>query len=418
MKQNRLIFHIDVNSAFLSWESVYRLSTNPGCVDLRTIPAAVGGDAKMRHGIVLAKSPAAKKFGVTTGEPLIQAMQKCPSLTVVPSRFEIYIEYSKKLMELLGEYSPDMEQFSIDEAFLDMTETIHLFGEPIKTANQIRQKIKSSLGFTVNIGIGPNKLLAKMASDFQKPDLCHTLFHDEVPQKMWTLPVRELYFVGSSAQKKLESIGIHTIGQLAACDVELLKSRLGNKYATLVHQYANGLDEDPVGEKEPVHKGYGNSITLPYDVTDYETAFQILLSLSETVGARLRASHVLCNCICIELKDWEFRTQSHQLTLDTPTDSTFILHQNACRLLKELWNLTPIRLMGLRASKISDDSYCQLSLFESDKSEKMKNLEKAVDLIRGKYGVDSIKRASFLKDDGIVDHASGKQKHLKRGLWQ
>lgn len=411
--ENRLIFHIDVNSAFLSWESVYRLSQDPEALDLRTIPSAVGGDAKSRHGIVLAKSTSAKRFGVTTGEPLVQALRKCPELVVVPSRFDLYIDCSRKLIRLLEEYTPDIEKFSIDEAFLDMTGTIHLFGEPVAVANMLRERIHRELGFTVNIGIAPNKLLAKMASDFEKPDRTHTLFAHEVATKMWPLPVRELFFVGGSAAGKMERIGIHTIGELAACDLRILKFHLGDKYAAQIHAYANGVDNDPVEARDPINKGYGNSTTLSHDVSDYETACQVLLSLSETVGARLRADKVRCNCISVELKDWQFRTQSHQLTLDTATDSTAVLYQNACRLLKKFWDMTPVRLIGLRTSHISEDSFEQLSLFETDKTRKFKELEKAVDSIRGKYGIDSIKRARFLEEDTVVDHAVGKQKHLK-----
>lgn len=412
--RKRLIFHIDVNSAFLSWECVYRLSQNPEALDLRLIPAAVGGDASTRHGIVLAKSPLAKKYGVTTGEPLAQALRKCPDLTVVPSRFDFYIKCSRRMMALLEEYTPDHEKFSIDEIFLDMTGTIHLFGDPLETAGQIRQRIRNELGFTVNVGISSNKLLAKMASDFEKPDKCHTLFPEEVPEKMWPLPIRDLFFVGGAAQKKMESLGLHTIGQLAACDLDVLKAHLGNKYATLIHQYANGIDEDPVEEREPVNKGYGNSVTLSRDITEYEDAYQVLLSLCETVGARLRADHVLCNNVCVELRDWEFRNQSHQMALPEPTDSTSVLYEYSRRLLKESWNRTPLRLMGVRAGKISEDDFSQISLFDDPRQKKKQEFEKTVDAIRSRYGIDSIKRASFLQKDSIVDHAASKKKHLNR----
>lgn len=412
MGHDRLIFHIDVNSAFLSWESVYRLEQDPEALDLRAIPSAVGGDSKSRHGIVLAKSTPAKKYGVATGEPLVNALRKCPELTVVPSRFDLYLKCSKKLIRLLEDYTPDIEKFSIDEAFLDMTETIHLFGSPLKTADQIRQRIARELKFTVNIGISSNKLLAKMASDFEKPDKIHTLFPEEIREKMWPLPLRDLFFVGSSAADKMNRIGLHTIGDIAACDVRILKSHLGNKYGALIHRYANGLDDEPVADRAHVNKGYGNSITLSRDVSDYGTAFQVLLALSETVGARLREDHIRCNCICVEIKDWQFNSRSHQLTLDAPTDSTYVLHQNACRLLKEFWDLTPVRLIGLRTSQISEDSYEQLSLFDTGQSRKIQDLERAVDKIRGKYGTDIIKRASFLKKDALTDHAVSKAKHL------
>lgn len=412
MTRERLIFHVDVNSAFLSWESVYRLKQDPAAQDLRTIPSAVGGDAKSRHGIILAKSTPAKKYGISTAETLVSALRKCPELVIVPSRFNLYLQYSAKLLQLLSDYTPDIEKFSIDEAFLDMTETIHLFGEPIAVADQIRNRIRSELGFTVNIGIAPNKLLAKMASDFEKPDKTHTLFFSEIPEKMWPLPLRSLFFVGASAADKLERIGLHTIGDLAGCDQTIIQAHLGNKYGATLHQYANGLDNSPVQEPDPVNKGYGNSITLSQDIADYSTACQVLLALSETVGARLREKNVTCNCVCVELKDWQFRKFSHQTTLTVPTDSTAILYQHACRLLKEFWDRTPVRLIGLRTSQISNDSYEQLSLFETEQSRKLKNLEKAVDSIRGKYGIDSIKRASFLASDRVIDHAVSKQKHL------
>ena len=407
-----MIFHIDVNSAFLSWESVYRLKKDKNALDLRTIPSAVGGDAKSRHGVVLAKSTPAKRCGVMTGEPLASAYKKCPDLVVVPSRFDLYIQCSRAMMELLSQYTPDSEKFSIDETFLDMTETIHLFGTPMDTANQIRRRIREELGFTVNIGIAPNKLLAKMASDFEKPDKCHTLYFHELSSKFWPLPVRDLFFVGGAAQKRLTAIGIHTIGQLAACDPKLLKLHLGDKYSALIHQYANGIDDSPVGERDPLNKGYGNSLTLSRDVADLETANQVLLSLCETVGARLRADGVLCNCVCVELKTWDFKVQSHQVTLLSSTDSTSQIYENACQALREFWDLTPVRLIGVRVTKIASDGVSQLSFFDTDTNKKKREFEKAVDQIRSRFGVDSIKRASFLNGDALVDHAASKKKHL------
>ncbi|MCI9359647.1 MAG: DNA polymerase IV [Hungatella sp.] len=410
LPQKRLIFHIDVNSAFLSWESVHRLEQDPGVLDLRTIPSAVGGDQTSRHGIVLAKSTPAKQYGIVTGEPLAQALKKCPELTIVSPHFDIYLKFSENLLHLLEEYTPDIEKFSIDEAFLDMTSTIHLFGDPIETANLIREKINQKLGFTVNIGLSSNKLLAKMASDFEKPNRCHTLWEEEISAKMWPLPVRDLFFVGRSAEKKMQAIGIHTIGDLAHTNLQILKYHLGDKYSSQIFRYANGIDDSPVAEKEPVSKGYSNEITLSQDVSDYDTACQVILSLCETVGIRLRKDNVQCNCVCVELKDWNFHARSHQTTLDTPTDSTTILYQNACRLLKEFWDLTPVRLISVRASRISDDGFTQLSLFNSKRNQKLEQMDKAIDAIRGKYGIDSIKRASFLTPGSIVDHASSKQK--------
>ena len=407
----RTIFHIDVNSAFLSWESVYRLNRDPQALDLRTIPSIVGGDQKTRHGVVLAKSTPAKAFGIVTGEPVAQALKKCPSLICVPSRFDVYLDFSEKLIHLLEEYTPDIEKFSIDEAFLDMTGTIHLFGKPEEVAERIRERIKRELGFTVNVGIASNKLLAKMASDFSKPDLCHTLWDQEIPVKLWPLPVRDLFFVGGAAQKKMNALGIHTICDLAHCDLQVLRAHLGVKYADQIHHYANGMDDDPVAEREPVNKGYGNSITLSRDVDDYDTACQVLLSLCETVGIRLRRDQVLCRCVCVELKDWRFRSLSHQMTLDTPTDSSTVLYEKSRLLLRDFWDLTPVRLIGVRAARITDGEFIQMNLFDTERNQKLEQMEKAVDAIRGKFGIDSIKRASFLKPDSIVEHAVGKKKH-------
>ena len=412
MERERLIFHIDVNSAFLSWESVARLREDPAALDLRTIPSAVGGDASKRHGIVLAKSTPAKAFGVATGEPLAQALRKCPSLVVVPSHYELYVSFSRKLIHLLEDYTPDIEKFSIDEAFLDMTETIHLFGSPVETADAIRRRVREELGFTVNVDIAPNKLLAKMASDFEKPDRTHTLFREEIPSKMWPLPIRDLFLVGGAAQRKMEAMGLRTIGDLARCDLELLRSQLGDKYSRQIHRYANGIDDEPVEERAAVNKGYGNRITLARDVSDTETACQVLLSLAETVGARLRADHVLCNQVCVELRDWRFRSSSHQGALQFPTDSTSVIYEEACRLLREFWDGTPVRLIGIRTGKISDHAFVQMSLFETEQDRKRLKMEQAVDQIRSRFGTDSIKRASFLKKDSLVEHAASRHKHL------
>ena len=229
---------------------------------------------------------------------------------------------------------------------------------------------------------------------------------------MWHLPIRDVFLVGGSAQKKLERMGLRTIGQLAACDLSIRLSQLGEKYAQTIHRYANGIDDSPVEPKEAASKGCGNSITLSRDVSDYETACHVLLSLCETVGARLRASGMRCGNVCVELKDWKFRSRSHQMNLTEPTDSTAVLYETACRLLKEFWDLTPVRLIGVRGGKLQEEEYSQLSLFSDPVMEKKKEMEKTVDAIREKFGTDSIKRASFLANDSIVDHAVGKKKHL------
>lgn len=407
----KVYFHVDVNSAFLSWSALKALREGAK-TDLRTIPAVVGGDEEKRHGVVLAKSLPAKKYGIRTGESLFAARAKCPGVTVVPPDFDWYVQNSKALIRILGDYSPDIEQYSIDEAFLDMTGTEALFGPVLETAHAIRNRVRRELGFTVNIGVAPNRLLAKMASDFEKPDRTHTLFREEIPSKMWPLPIRDLFLVGGAAQRKMEAMGLRTIGDLARCDLELLRSQLGDKYSRQIHRYANGIDDEPVEERAAVNKGYGNRITLARDVSDTETACQVLLSLAETVGARLRADHVLCNQVCVELRDWRFRSSSHQGALQFPTDSTSVIYEEACRLLREFWDGTPVRLIGIRTGKISDHAFVQMSLFETEQDRKRLKMEQAVDQIRSRFGTDSIKRASFLKKDSLVEHAASRHKHL------
>ena len=287
----KLIFHIDVNSAFLSWESVYRIKEQGETIDLREIPSAIGGDQSKRHGIILAKSTSAKKYGIRTGEPIVDALRKCPQLTIVLPRYGIYEKNSKLFMNILEKYSPDVEKYSIDEAFVDMTGTEKLFGEPVKAAERIKNEIYETLGFTVNVGISSNKLLAKMASDFEKPNRVHTLFPEEIQQKMWPLPVRDLFFVGKSSEKRLHALGIYTIGDLAKTDLEMLKSIM-KKQGETIWNFANGKDVSFVEHNAESNKGYGSSTTIPFDVSDRSTARMILLSLAETIGIRLRKDNV------------------------------------------------------------------------------------------------------------------------------
>ncbi|MGB8454329.1 MAG: DNA polymerase IV [Anaerocolumna sp.] len=394
--QEKIIFHVDVNSAFLSWEAVYRKDVLGEALDLRTIPSAVGGDSSKRHGIVLAKSTPAKKYNIQTGEPIIQALQKCPELVLVPPNHNLYEQSSQGLLNLLYQYTPDIEPFSIDEAFLDMTGACIGFSSPTQAACKMKDCIKNELGFTVNIGVSSNKLLAKMASDFQKPDMVHTLFTDEIPVKMWPLPLNELYFVGRSTSKILYGLGLKTIGDIANTDINILKAHLGNKHGQIIYQYAHGINDDSVESRESPNKGYGNSTTLSQDVADFETAGLVLLSLSETVAARLRSSDVKCSCITVELTDCDFNHQTHQTTLLSPTNTTNIIHETSCRLLKEFWNGTPLRLLGIRTTKLGSEDYTQMNLFDMVKNEKLEKLDKALDSIRNRFGSDAIKRARFI----------------------
>ena len=408
----RVIFHVDVNSAFLSWEACYRIHHLGGKQDLRKMVSAVGGDQEKRHGIILAKSIPAKKFHIQTGETVVSAKEKCPDLTLVPPNYDLYNKSSKALIKLLSEYTDKIEQYSIDEAFLDMTGCCD---DSERTAHEIKDRVHAQLGFTVNIGVSENKLLAKMASDFMKSDRVHTLWKSEIQTKMWPLPVSELFYVGHASLNKLRKLGIHTIGELAATDPGILQAHMKSQ-GLLIWQYANGIDETAVIATPPPAKGYGNSLTTPQDITEPGIAKQYLLSLSETIAARLRADSVKICVVSISLRDWDLRFYGHQITLSVPTDLTMEIYHAACQCLSELWDGTPLRHLGIHTSSVTTDQYRQMQLFDTVDYEKAKRMEKTVDRIRKKYGMDSIKRACFLPSAGNmeVDHMAGGISREKR----
>ena len=413
---SRVIFHIDVNSAFLSWSAVEKLK-NGFDVDLREIPSIIGGDEASRHGVVLAKSVAAKKYGVTTGEPIASALRKCASLVLEPPNHQMYREYSRRLMNYLKTYTPDIEQLSVDECFLDYTPIAHLYGEPAAFAHRLKKEIRENLGFTVNIGISEVKILAKMASDFQKPDKVHTLWKSEIEQKMWPLPVSELYMVGKSSLPKLRNLGIHTIGDLAKMNPEILEAHF-KSFGKLIWENANGIGSDVVESEEAAAKGVGNSTTLREDVTDVENARKVLLSLAESVSARLRKAEMLAGNAAVEIKYSDFTKCSHQAPFLTPTNSTAKIYELSCKLFEELWNGNPIRLLGIRTSKLQDaDEPVQMSLFDMEfpkeqrssgkkgtlqvgpTAEKLEKLDKAMDSIKKRFGDGAIMRGSVLMKD-------------------
>lgn len=408
----RVIFHVDVNSAFLSWEACYRIHHLGGTQDLRNLVSAVGGDQEKRHGIILAKSIPAKKYKIQTGETVVSAKQKCPGLILVPPNYDLYNRSSKAMVKLLGEYSDRIEQYSIDECFLDMTGCC---ADPVQTAYKMKDRVRRELGFTVNIGISENKLLAKMASDFEKPDRVHTLWKSEIREKMWSLPVGDLFYVGHSSQQRLRDLGIFIIGELAAMDPAILRSFMKSQ-GVLIWQYANGIDESEVIDVPPPAKGYGNSLTTPRDVTDREIAKQYLLSLAETVSARLRADGAKIGVVSISLRDWNLQFCGHQITLSVPTDLTLEIYEAACKCFDELWDGTPLRHLGIHTSRVSTDSCRQIQMFERIDYEKVHKMEVAVDGIRRRYGADSIKRACFLPESGRewIDHMGGGVSREKR----
>ena len=396
--QNRVIFHVDANSAFLSWTAAYRVHVLGESLDLRDVPSVIAGDKASRHSIILAKSGPAKKYGIHTGEPLFQALEKCPDLIVAPPDYGLYVEASRHFVQMLRQFSPVVQQYSIDEAWVDMTGTQRIFGTPRLAAEKMRQRIWDELGFTVNIGISSNKLLAKMAGDFEKPNKVHTLFPEEMEEKMWPLPVRDLFLVGSATERKLKGLGIYTIGDLAKTDLSILKKRLGKHGETIWH-YANGRNAEMVTPEPEENKGYGNSTTTAEDVISYSHAYQVLLSLCETVAMRMRQDGKCGRCISVHLRTHEFQHCSHQSVLVGATNITSELFEAACRIFDEVWDgETPLRQLGVQITKLTTEPYQQYDLFSGlspVQYEKKLRLDETVDTLRDRFGENIIRRAKF-----------------------
>lgn len=408
--QERVIFHVDANSAFLSWTAAYRIHVLGETLDLRDVPSVIAGDKASRHSIILAKSGPAKKYGICTGEPLFQALEKCPDLIVAQPDYGLYVEASRHFVEMLRQFSPMVQQYSIDEAWVDMTGTQRIFGSPRLAAEKMRQQIWDELGFTVNIGISSNKLLAKMAGDFEKPNKVHTLFPEEMESKMWPLPVRELFLVGRATEKKLKGLGIYTIGDLATTELSVIKKRLGKHGETIWH-YANGRNAEMVTPEPEENKGYGNSTTTAEDVITTANAHQVILSLCETVAMRMRQDGRCGRCISIHLRTNEFHHFSHQTMLHGATNITSELFEAACRIFDEVWDgITPLRQLGVQVTRLSSEPYQQFDLFSGlspVQYERKIRLDETVDALRDKFGEDIIRRAKF---------AGGKGNHMVGGL--
>lgn len=371
-----------------------------GLPDLREIPSVVGGDPKQRTGIVVAKSIPAKKYGIQTGEPMAMALRKCPNLVVVPSDFRLYTENSLAFKAICRDYAPVVESFSIDEVFLDMTGTSLIYPDPIATAHEIKDKIHAELGFTVNVGISTNKLLAKMASDFEKPDKVHTLFPEEIPVKMWPLPIRDLLFLGKASEKRLQDFGIHTIGELAREKESAIQSLLGKKTGHQLYQYARGIDNSPVLAQAEESKGFSVEKTFNDDIVSVEQVLPILLEQCDIVATRMRRKGKKCSCISVTFRTLDFKNRSHQTSLSSATDVTDEIYENARRLFLEFWKGQPLRLIGVALTGLTDESFEQMSLFEdTKKKEQRQKLDAALDAIRMKFGNDKITRASIMNSN-------------------
>lgn len=395
---SQIIFHIDVNSAYLSWNAIKELSEGKER-DLRKIPAIVGGDMEKRRGIVLAKSIPAKEYGVKTGEPIISALRKCPNLVFSSPDHSYYHEKSHELMEYLSGFCPAIEQVSVDECYMDYSRIKDSYPSPEFAANLIKNNIYHLFGYTVNIGISDRKVLAKMASDFKKPNLVHTLYHYEIQEKMWPLPVSDLYMCGKSSTEKLNTLGIMTIGDLACYDRQIIVHHL-KKQGQLLHDYANGIDSSKVNITPRQAKGVGNSTTLSHDVTDKTEALSVLNDLCKTVASRLEKDGLFAGCVCTEIKYSTFQSVSHQCMLPSSTRKASDLYEASAKLFDELWKGEPIRLLGVRTTKLSTGKEpAQLSFSDFEKQrpklEKQQKLKEAMQKIQTKYGPDAIRRGPF-----------------------
>ena len=389
----RIIFHIDVNNAFLSWSAIYLLQHGYK-QDIRKIPAVIGGDESARKGIVLAKSPIAKKYGIVTAETLYSARNKCKSLQVFPPNYTFYKEQSKKLYNYLASYTPLIEQYSIDECFLDLTGTTLLYGNDyVLLAHKIKDEIKEKFGFTVNVGIGENKLCAKMASDFEKPDKVHTLYLNEIETKMWPLKVNDLFMLGKSSAKKLNELGIYTIKDLANADLNLLR-RYFKSSGDYFKQAALGLDYSKVEPRNSKNKCISVSRTLPYDVVKKEDLLKILFSETEEVSFTLRTQKLYTKTIAVTYRNNLFRNYSHQITLDNETNVTEEIYKQVKLIFENSWKEDPIRNIGVRLSDLKDKAVSQLSLFEESDIKVEDKVEEVMDSIIKKYGKGSVIRAS------------------------
>ena len=395
-----IIFHIDVNSAYLSWTAVEKLK-NGATVDLRRIPAIIGGDQKSRHGVVLAKSPAAKRYGIRTGEPVANAFRKCPDLVLEPTDHKMYREKSRMLMEYLRTFTAAIEQVSVDECYMDFTSISSRYHSPVDGAFEIKEGIKKRFGFTVNIGISANKLLAKMASDFQKSDRIHTLFPEEICEKMWPLPIGDLYMAGRSSVETLKKLEINTIGDLAQADLNLITLHL-KSHGKMLWEFANGIGTAQVQSEPEQAKGIGNSTTLSKDAVSAEEAGAVLAKLAGSVGKRLKNAGQKAGMVSMEIKYYDFRSVSHQKQLEKPSNDPEVLCKTAFALFLEAWSGEPVRLLGIRTSKLSDESEPeQLTIFDitppGEPDEKHRKLKKALDELNARYGQGAVVKASLIK---------------------
>lgn len=393
MYMERIILHIDVNNAFLSWTAVDMLN-NGSLIDIRKIPSVICGSKENRTGIVLAKSMPAKKMGVVSAEVLYLAFRKCPNLKTYPPNYSLYEKMSNSLFDFLRTYTPDIEIASIDECYMDYGKVKNLYGDEVKFAYKLKDEIKNKFGFTVNIGVANNKLCAKMASDFEKPDKVHTLYMNEIETKMWPLPISFLFGIGKQTSDKLIKLGIKTVKDLALYDRYKLSKYFKNTYSDLINR-ANGIDDSVVDGTLVAPKGISNEVTLKSDISNKKDLLPYLMFLSEKTSKRLRDEGKYASVICLILKDCYFKRKNHQKKIKNPTNLVKDIYDTSLLLLDEMWDDTPVRLIGIRLDNLTDSYNYQTSLFDTNSRKEEEDIDRLLDSINKKYGHSVIKKGEF-----------------------
>ena len=389
----RIILHIDVNNAFLSWSAIDMLNKGSK-YDIRNSYAVIGGDEKARRGIVLAKSNSAKKMGIVTAETLYSAKKKCPALRIYPPNFEFYHLMSNRMFEILYKYTSDIEVASIDECYMDYGKIKRLYGDEVEFAYKIQKEILDTLGFTVNVGIANNKLCAKMASDFSKPFKVHTLYQHEIKEKMFPLPVGDLFGVGKKTASVLKEININTIGDLANYDFLELQKKFKNQAIHLIN-IANGIDNSEVISYKTDPKCISTSSTLPFDAKRITEVIHLLKEQAEKIGLELRKENKYAYVVAALCKNKDFQNSSKQTKLSNPTNISKEIFDIASKLMEQIWDKEGVRLVGIRVSSLVSNYYYQGSVFDSKgivKKEKDEKLEKTIDKLKEKYGINKINK--------------------------
>ncbi len=392
--KDRVVFHIDVNNAFLSWTAVYLLN-NGYKKDIRKVPSIIAGDEKTRRGIVLAKSDGAKKLGIVTAETTYAARKKCPNLEIYPPNYKWYYEKSRELMNYLSQYSPILEQYSVDECFLDMSGMGYIYKDLEKLAYKIKDEIKEKFGYTVNIGIGNNRLCAKMASDFLKPDRVHTLYKDEIVSKLWPLDVGDLFMCGKSTKKELNKLSIYTIGDLAKKDKKYLERKFKSQ-GEYLYNASRGIDNTQVEVRSAKNQSISVTETLPYNYVDRDKLKEIIFRQVEEVTRELRRKKLYVKTVGVIFKNSNFTSYSAQTTLEKVTNNTKEILKSIYNVFDNNYKDDEIRLIGVRLANLVNTKEDQLSLFDIEKEEEKENsIQKTIDDINNKFGKSLIKPASL-----------------------